>query len=651
MLAAVFATAGGAKLADLDGSRRAMAGFGVPSRFAGRLGRLVPALELLAAALLACGPIATGLMRAGALTGLVLIAVFSGAILLSLARGRAPDCHCFGQLHSTPAGPRTLARNGVLLILAAFLAGGGDPAWAAAAAVFAVAVLAVAIPLRGDSGSEGSREIVREGLPVGTRAPDFELAALQGPPLSLDALLGRGQAVLLVFTDPHCGPCLALAPEIAGWQRAHASELTIAVIENRGGGDPPASDAHGRRNVLLQGDHEVADAYRAHGTPSAVLVGTDGEIASPVAPGAPAIKGLLARTVPGTGLPAAPEPGAATVITLDRRDLVGRAATGWAAAMALLTPSALGASLSGKRRCRHEQCGGRCCPKKAKCRRRGGRRVCVCPDGRRACRRRCCPEKAKCRKRGKRRVCVCPGGRTACGKRCCPDTFVCRRRGRRRRCVCPEGFTECGRRCVRIRTDPRNCGRCGRVCPTGTSCVDGDCQAGDGSGTGPGGSGACDCPPGKACCDGACTDLNESEEHCGDCGKTCPGGKTCCDGHCLDLQSDPRNCGRCGRRCPDNEVCSEGECRRRCARGLKNCRGSCVDTRSNSSNCGRCGISCTGPFDTGECCNGKCCDINGSTCCPGGCKNLSLDDDNCGACGKACGPGSFCRFGVCTKPV
>jgi len=44
--------------------------------------------------------------------------IFSAAIALRLARGSAPDCHCFGQLHSAPVSWKTLARNGVLTLLA-----------------------------------------------------------------------------------------------------------------------------------------------------------------------------------------------------------------------------------------------------------------------------------------------------------------------------------------------------------------------------------------------------------------------------------------------------------------------------------------------------------------------------------------------------
>ena len=612
ILAVVFATAGVTKLFDLEGSRRAVAAFGVPQRLAPGLGTLLPLAELATAALLIVGAAyGGGALLAGALSALALLAIFCAGIALSLARGRAPDCHCFGQLHSAPASGRTLVRNGALLTVAAFVASGGDPTPTAAAGIAAALTL---VPRR-RSGPMRSEPPAPEGLPLGTRAPAFELPALDGPPLSLAGLLQRGRPMLLVFTDPDCGPCIALAPQVAAWQRDLAGDVTIAVIEN-GDRRSAAPDEHGRRDVLLQRDGQVASAYRAEGTPSAVLVATDGRIASGVAPGGAAIEALLARTVHRfdrlTSEPAAP-PRARLV----RREFLARAAAAWASVTGLVTPSAW-AGRQVTLDCRYERCGDRCCPKKAKCRRRGGRRVCVCPDGRRAC-----------------------------GDRCCPQTFVCRRRGRRRRrrCLCPDGYVVCSGRCVRPRTDPRHCGRCGRVCPRGTSCVDGQCVGGDGSGTGPDGSGACDCPPGKACCEGQCTDLNTTEAHCGECGQTCAEGKTCCEGNCRNLENDPRNCGECGKRCAGDEACSDGECRRRCPRGQRNCGGSCVDPSSDRNNCGRCGTNCGEGY---ACCAGSCCSYNASTCCPSGCVNTAFDHENCGGCGIVCGPNSYCRFGTCT---
>src|SRR6478672_6687391 len=108
ILGIVFVVAGVAKLLDREGSRRAVGDFGVPARLAGPLGTLLPIAEIVVA--LALLPAVTAWW--GALGALALLVAFVAGIGVNLARGRAPDCHCFGQLHSSPAGPWTLARNG-----------------------------------------------------------------------------------------------------------------------------------------------------------------------------------------------------------------------------------------------------------------------------------------------------------------------------------------------------------------------------------------------------------------------------------------------------------------------------------------------------------------------------------------------------------
>jgi thiol-disulfide isomerase/thioredoxin len=49
--------------------------------------------------------------------------------------------------------------------------------------------------------------------------------------------------------------------------------------------------------VLLQKDWEVSGSYEVNGTPSAVLIGSDGKVASPVAGGAEGIRALLSHAV------------------------------------------------------------------------------------------------------------------------------------------------------------------------------------------------------------------------------------------------------------------------------------------------------------------------------------------------------------------
>src|SRR3712207_2888226 len=117
LLAAVFVVAGVAKLADLAGSRRTVAEFGVPAALAGPFGVLLPLVGLGVAASLV--PAATAWW--GSLAALGLLGLFTVGIGANLARGRRPECRCFGQLHSAPAGWSTLLRNGALAVVAAFV--------------------------------------------------------------------------------------------------------------------------------------------------------------------------------------------------------------------------------------------------------------------------------------------------------------------------------------------------------------------------------------------------------------------------------------------------------------------------------------------------------------------------------------------------
>src|SRR5258708_6975529 len=117
VLAVVFVVAGLAKLADRAGSRQALINFGVPARLATPGGILLPLAELAVAVALI--PLVTAWW--GAVGALALLALFIGGISINLARGRKPDCHCFGQLYSKPIGWSTLIRNVVLAAVAGLI--------------------------------------------------------------------------------------------------------------------------------------------------------------------------------------------------------------------------------------------------------------------------------------------------------------------------------------------------------------------------------------------------------------------------------------------------------------------------------------------------------------------------------------------------
>ncbi|HEX6687595.1 MAG TPA: MauE/DoxX family redox-associated membrane protein [Solirubrobacterales bacterium] len=350
LLGVVFAVAGAAKLADLKGSRSALEAFGVPRRLASVGGVALPVFELA----VAVGLLVPATAWWSALGAVALLLLFVAAIALSLARGREPDCHCFGQVHSAPAGPSTLLRNiGLLALAGVVVAAGRDEmlspiAWAgelsAVEAVFgaiALALIVVAVAqavfllqllrqngrilsrlesleaqpgpglsngaLRAESSGNGGGGI--QGLAVGVSAPEFELPSLDGGQVSLERLRSRGLPVLLVFSDPACGPCNTMLPDVGTWQRDHAERLTVALV-SRGTNEQNAAKAgeHDLSDVLLQQDRETAIAYRLSGTPGAVLISVDGRIASPLVFGPEAIASLVENVTAVSSTPDATAP-------------------------------------------------------------------------------------------------------------------------------------------------------------------------------------------------------------------------------------------------------------------------------------------------------------------------------------------------------
>jgi len=334
VLAVVFLTAGAAKLLDREGSRKALAEFGVPVLLAGPLGVLLPVVEIG----VALSFIPTVLARWAALAAVTLLLLFVAGIATNLARGRRPDCHCFGQLHSAPAGGWTLVRNLALAGVAGFVAwygwhdrGDGSADWMSwtqdlparwmAATIFAAAAAGVlfaqtwfllhllrqhgrlllrleALEARVAQAPLTSSANSPAGLPVGVAAPGFSLAGLYGETITLESLRAAGKPVLLLFSDPGCGACEALFPDIARWQRDHAAKLTIAVIDRAGSASEKAKgQKRGVSHVLLQKEWEIAQAYQVAGTPSAVIVRPDGAVGSPLAAGSEEIRRLVAQAV------------------------------------------------------------------------------------------------------------------------------------------------------------------------------------------------------------------------------------------------------------------------------------------------------------------------------------------------------------------
>ena len=138
-----------------------------------------------------------------------------------------------------------------------------------------------------------------DGLKAGTRAPLFRLPDLQGRTIALQEY--RGRRVLLVFSDPHCGPCDELAPHLARLHQEHGKNGLALVLVGRGNADENRHKAqqHGFQfPVVLQEKWKLSKEYGTLATPVAFLIGEDGVIAKDVAVGRDAILVLASG---GTG--------------------------------------------------------------------------------------------------------------------------------------------------------------------------------------------------------------------------------------------------------------------------------------------------------------------------------------------------------------
>lgn len=314
LLAAVFLIAAIGKLLDVAGSRRALQEFGVPDRATRFGGVALPVAELAVGVALLIRPAA----RWGGAVALLLLLAFVGGVTRAMSRGQAPDCHCFGQIHSEPAGPATLIRNAVLATAATLvvvagpgpsLNGGLSSLRGAQVALVAVSVLAAMLAVAVAQLWGDRRRLRREldaaisakappGLPRGTPAPEFALVPVRGAAGSLTELAEPSRPTVLVFVSTSCAPCLQMLPSLARWQDSLAESVTLAAIFAGERRDiERLSEEHELRLALAQEGTEAVELYALRATPSAVLVGTDGVIAGAPAEGVPAVEALIRTTV------------------------------------------------------------------------------------------------------------------------------------------------------------------------------------------------------------------------------------------------------------------------------------------------------------------------------------------------------------------
>ena len=327
LLFAILAVAGIGKLLDREGSERALKGFGIPEPFVKTFALLIPFAELIFAYCL----LFVSFSWVGAAGALLLMVTFIGGMLVQVIKGEAPDCHCFGQVHSEPVGPKSLVRNILIAILPTILLVSGRPNQgfplgdsdgAIATNVALASVVAVMIV-----GGAYLRRLVKENvvlkrqldlmemfegggtvierdeagdptdsLPIGAPFPDFTLPDTSGKLVTFDHLISEPIPKLFLFVGPDCRPCKAMLDEFAAWKREFQGRARLVFVSkgtaeeniDRFGGDLAAG-------MLLQKKMEFGGLLHIKWTPSAVLVGADGNLASHPAVGDIAIRDLVAK--------------------------------------------------------------------------------------------------------------------------------------------------------------------------------------------------------------------------------------------------------------------------------------------------------------------------------------------------------------------
>jgi thiol-disulfide isomerase/thioredoxin len=127
---------------------------------------------------------------------------------------------------------------------------------------------------------------------VGEAAPRFTLPDLQGEEVAFASLLKRN--TLLLFWNPGCGFCQAMAEELKRWEAKPTLPDTQLVFVSTGERDDIQASSTGFRATFLHDkDNDIAPLFGANGTPSGLMLDAQGRIASSLAVGERHLLALL----------------------------------------------------------------------------------------------------------------------------------------------------------------------------------------------------------------------------------------------------------------------------------------------------------------------------------------------------------------------
>lgn len=327
-LFAVFVVAAIGKFLDLEGAEKSVKAFGTPPDLAKTFAVLIPFAEFVFAICL----FFTSVSWLGAIGVFGFLIIFIGGMIVQIRAGNAPDCHCFGAIHSEPVSKKSLIRNVVFALFALVLIIQGRENQGlsftemnnefAMQFIFGLAIVAAlgavifylkkiseqqnqimrridVLEYVSHEGKEVERENVAnplDALPIGAIAPDFKLEnAISGREVLFEHLLMEGKPLLFFFVHPNCTPCGALLPEIKLWREELDARFTTVLISGGTVEENRIKFENFFKYVLVQKDKEVSELYFGVWSPTALVVSNEGYIASRPAVGDAAIRALIEK--------------------------------------------------------------------------------------------------------------------------------------------------------------------------------------------------------------------------------------------------------------------------------------------------------------------------------------------------------------------
>jgi thiol-disulfide isomerase/thioredoxin len=323
----IFALAAVGKILDREGSENSIGSFGVPKTLVGMFAAILPVVEIAIAVSL----LFVQTSWYGAIAGTLLMAIFIAGMLYQISQGKAPQCHCFGELHDSKVGVSSVIRNVIFAAAAAYLVFSGrnfqglpignDPAGILQSAlllsIFVGIIVLMSYLIRLQSNQKillrnaeldlviasQSKQVERQSagnpidaLPIGAPFPDFVIDDANGKKITSDSILAAKKFVLYLFFGTSCRACRAMVPDIAEFAKKHSDELQIIIVSNGKGEDNLEKFGEaGASSILLQDSRELALSVNAKWTPTAIVVRPDGIIASQATVGDQAIRDLMQR--------------------------------------------------------------------------------------------------------------------------------------------------------------------------------------------------------------------------------------------------------------------------------------------------------------------------------------------------------------------